>query len=584
MKFNTVTKKIIAQLFGISIVVLLALTILFPSVFYRIMRPHLCKQISGVAGSAALRQSYIWRNNSHLKNITENQELKRLISEYYDPEKRTGQTEAKIVSYLPLLENGKLNENAGYISFTNYFLLCTSEGDIFCGEQAKEAARIFEASDWYQSFDKSQKIKYHLPVIGEEETGRFFCVLDSFRAGDVNCIAVNMVGVGEVLEQLRELEEFQAEDYLIYSNGSVLYSNLGEASGLKVEECPNYLFEGKQYEVLEWENGADTVFSVLCTYKDEDFRLIINVPEELLLEPYQKAFGYFQLLLCGLTVFLLAAFGISLKGTISRIRKLERKMNGVRKGNYDVDTRAPGNDEISSLGNTFWTMLEKIKKDMKREEQMQYTLMVSAVDPHYIYNTLNTVTVLAGLGRTEEVVAVNNALIGTLKDRLKMKNYKTFDTVEAEREAMGQYMLIQSYLSYLSIAYSFQVSAEVQKELIPKNIIQPLVENAIKHGIACAEDGQGEGKKGEISVSVTQEGTDICIRIRDNGAGMDVETAEQFFRKKPEFQDDMAHIGVYNVRMRLNYLYQGNYKIAVESSPGEGTDILLYLPRQESPV
>ena len=72
MKFNTVTKKIIAQLFGISIVVLLALTILFPSVFYRIMRPHLCKQISGVAGSAALRQSYIWRNNSHLKNITEN--------------------------------------------------------------------------------------------------------------------------------------------------------------------------------------------------------------------------------------------------------------------------------------------------------------------------------------------------------------------------------------------------------------------------------------------------------------------------------------------------------------------------------
>ena len=59
-------------------------------------------------------------------------------------------------------------------------------------------------------------------------------------------------------------------------------------------------------------------------------------------------------------------------------------------------------------------MLEKIKKDMKREEQMQYTLMVSAVDPHYIYNTLNTVTVLAGLGRTEEVVAVNNALIGTL--------------------------------------------------------------------------------------------------------------------------------------------------------------------------
>lgn len=267
-------------------------------------------------------------------------------------------------------------------------------------------------------------------MIGNEKTGQFFCVVESFWAGGIHCFAVNMVMAEEVLMQLSEFEDFGLRDYLIYCSGEVLYSSQNE----------------------------------------------------------------------------------------------------------------------------------------------------SAIDPHYIYNTLNTVTALAELGRCQEVVEVNNALIGTLKDRLKMKNYKTFDTVQAERETLEQYMVIQRYLCWAKIQFSFQVSEEDQNLLIPKNIIQPLVENAIKHGILCRDDD--EIKEGKIDVTVEGCGEQIRITVQDNGAGMEEETVQRFFSREPGPvpEGDVSHIGVNNVRMRLKYLYRGNYEMTVDSRKNEGTVIRIVLP------
>lgn len=587
MKIDTITKKIVLQILGIAILVLLSFRLVFPNVFYQIMEPYFKEQIAGVMSDAALRQSYIWRNNAELHQIANDKYLEQLITAYYNEEVEKELILPQILEYVPVLNNGTSIEEIsdksekGYIVFDNYLLLCTDRGDIFYSDESDCAANIFQSSDWYQNFDWSQEVRKHLPVIGTEEN-RFFCVVESFWAGEIHCLAVNMVTVEDVLLQLSGLKKFDIQDFLIYCNGEVLYRNLDENCAILLEEYPDYLFEGKQYEALMMEHGNESTFVVLCTYVDEGVRLVANVPKILLLEPYRAVFDSVELFVCGVALLLLVAFGISLQGTLRRLKRLEKKMNFVRNGDYEISVSDEGCDEISNLTNTFGMMLDKIRIDKEKEEQMQYMLMVSAIDPHYVYNTLNTVTALAELGRDQEIVAVNTALIGTLKDRVKMKNYKTFDTVKAEQQTLEQYMLIQSYLCYTKIDYTFEVSPEDQNLVIPKNIIQPLVENAIKHGILCREEDDDDIRHGRIDVSVVRQNAYVCITVSDNGAGMSDETLVRYFSEgieSPDFKDeDMCHIGIKNLKMRLNYLYRGDYEMTVESRRNSGTSIRVLLP------
>lgn len=591
MKLNTVTKKIMFLMIIISIIVLIAVSALFPSIFYHVMKPHLIHQISSVVSSCALRQSYIWRSNTLLHNMELDEDLHDLITEYMH-QKNTDSQKAdelknEIISFVPVVRNGiddldPLAEH-GYIISTHYFIIFTEEGDVFFDPDSEDAARILLSSDWYRNLDKTQYFFDHPPVMEDPENpgSYILCMVSSFTAGETNCFGVNAVNLDDILAQFRELQDFGIEDFLLYGNDQIIYQNLPESSHIDLERYPESMFHGNQYEICLWEDQNETNFMTLCTYKKEFYSLVVNVPKQLLLEPYHEAFQYFEFLLEAIIVLLLILFCLIMKGTLKRLVKLEKKMNYVRKGNYNVSVEDSGNDEISSLANTFNTMLRQIREDMKNQEKMQYTLMVSAIDPHYIYNTLNTVTALAELGRSEDVVAVNDALIATLKDRMKLKNYKIFDTVGAEREALKQYMVIQSYLCYQKILFSFEVEEGDLDLLIPKNIIQPLVENSIKHGILCKEEDMLP-YQGKITISISKDEKNIHIQVVDNGAGMDEETVNRFFsqeqNKEMKPEKNMEHIGTYNVQMRLHYLYQGKSQFSVESSPGNGTKIYLLLP------
>ena len=578
MKLHTLTQKITAKILCISIIVLLLFHLLFPTIFYTIMKPYLFDQVANAVETAALRQSYIWRNNTQLHDMSSSMELKKLIRSYYSEPDNSAAIRRRLLTYLPILENGRLDDNTGYIAFTNYILLFTSRGDLFYNENSATAAQALRDSSWYQNVDRQTTFKSHIPVLTAEDGTQFFCVIGSFWVDNINCFAVNMVRLNDVLDQLTVFDDWGITDYLICNNSGIIYSNLGDATSIDLTQCPAKLLNGKQYEVLRWEDRNQTLFSTLCSYKAEDLHLLVRVTRDLFLSPYQTSFRYFQLVLCGLTLLLLVSFIICLRHPLKRLTALEKKMNRVRKGDYSVVAQDSSQDEIGNLTATFQIMLEKIKEDMKKEEQMQYTLMVSAIDPHYIYNTLNSITALAEMGRSSDVAAMNTALIGTLKDRMKMKNYKSFDTVRAEQQALEQYMVIQSYLCYLKIDYSFEVSPEDQDLIIPKNIIQPLVENAIKHGILCLDYDENEVKTGVIRVKVALQDDKICIEVRDNGEGMDEATLSRFFRNEPAPEQDMTHVGICNVRMRLNYLYKTDYQMDVISHPGEGCCIRILLP------
>lgn len=143
-------------------------------------------------------------------------------------------------------------------------------------------------------------------------------------------------------------------------------------------------------------------------------------------------------------------------------------------------------------------------------------------------------------------------------------------------------MLIQSYLSHVKIEYSFDIHVNDSNILIPKNIIQPLVENSIKHGLLEQDYSNAAIKSGKIQVEIRQQENYVLISVKDNGIGMTPEIYQKYFHCKNDlskyFDDDIEHIGIFNVLMRLNYLYQNNYKIRVENNYGAGLYIELQLP------
>lgn len=261
-------------------------------------------------------------------------------------------------------------------------------------------------------------------------------------------------------------------------------------------------------------------------------------------------------------------------------------------GNYHTLPEDHHNDEIGSLTKNFNVMIQTIQSDMaqkieqeKKEQQMQYSLLVSAIDPHFIYNTLNIITFLAHMNKTSEIVMVNTALIGTLKDRLAIKHCKIYDTIETEQEVLSQYMLIQSYLCHNTIHYCFEVNQDDRYLMIPKNILQPLVENCIKHGLLPHKNQETRQLlDGTISIEVKSSDSMLNITISDNGIGITSEKTWQYFdRPLQEITETNAeHIGIYNIRKRLSYLYGDHYHLSAQNNPDGGCTITLLLPLSHS--
>ena len=280
---------------------------------------------------------------------------------------------------------------------------------------------------------------------------------------------------------------------------------------------------------------------------------------------------------------------IIFKQIFNRLTALSEKMAVVQDGNYNVTIDDSSGDEIGQLASAFNVMtstindnINKLVEKEQREKMLQYNLMVSAIDPHFVYNTLNTSTRLAELGRTDEVVIVNDALINCLKDNLKMKNFKAFDSVKNEMNTIEQYITIQNYLCDNTITLKYSISEKNMQLEIPKFLLQPLVENSILHGILMNIDPDGNMIAGMIEIDAEQIEERVKLKVKDNGIGMSEETIEKYFYTDENVilneNSHIEHIGVLNMRTRLSHLYNNNYSLSVQSEPGKGTEIIIDIP------
>ena len=224
-----------------------------------------------------------------------------------------------------------------------------------------------------------------------------------------------------------------------------------------------------------------------------------------------------------------------------------------------------------SFGQMAWivqSLMEKTRNEEALLRKTELKALQAQINPHFLYNTLDSIQWMCERGKNESAVRMVGAL-GKLF-RISISRGHELIPIRDELKHVESYLIIQKYRYSDRFEYTFDVDESLGGYLCSKITLQPLVENAIYHGIEPLIDD------GEIIISVKPDGDDILMTVSDNGVGMTAEQVEGLLKKE---RSDSSGIGIKNVSDRIKIYFGDNYGVKVESEPDVGTKITVRIPK-----
>lgn len=261
------------------------------------------------------------------------------------------------------------------------------------------------------------------------------------------------------------------------------------------------------------------------------------------------------------------------------LRSLTESMSRVEKGEFDkANVDVTMQNEIGSLGKSYNLMTERIHTlmeqnvyEQKQKRKNELKALQAQINPHFLYNTLDSIIWMSEAGQNDEVVEMTSALAKLLRQSISNDHEQV--ELGQEMEYVRNYLTIQKMRYQDKLEYSIQIEPSIRHVKIVKLALQPIVENAIYHGIKY------KGSKGTLKISAYAEEKDVCILVEDDGIGMNEETLSRIFdsSKKSHKQNG---VGVPNVQKRLKLYYGERYGVSYESVLGTGTRAIIRIPQQ----
>ncbi|MCX4374597.1 sensor histidine kinase [bacterium 1xD8-6] len=281
---------------------------------------------------------------------------------------------------------------------------------------------------------------------------------------------------------------------------------------------------------------------------------------------------------CLVTLLLVSLITASLttnavKSVTNPIRKLCDQTSKVAKGDFTANTKVESINEIAILTRNFNDMtqeigllVEDIKKNQENLHLIEMKLLQAQINPHFLYNTLDTIVWLAEMKKNDEVVAIVTYLSSFF--RTTLSKGKDFITIQEEELHVESYMNIQKFRYQDVMDFEIHIDKELYPYTIPKLMLQPLAENALVHGV--------RNKRGKSHISITgrKDGENIIFQVIDDGRGMDKEELlklRQCIAHNNNNATDNGGFGIVNVNQRIKSYYGDDYGISYESELGKGT-------------
>ncbi|MBW7573055.1 sensor histidine kinase [Caproiciproducens faecalis] len=367
--------------------------------------------------------------------------------------------------------------------------------------------------------------------------------------------------------------------YLIDGSGEIIYHPRQQLIYSNLIHENNYAAakydDGNHNETFEGQQRLVTVKTAGYT----GWKIIAVTPTQDITSNYQQ-FQIFALFFIFFAIFLMIFVNMFLSSRIANpLKELEHSVKELDQGNLSgVDISVSGSYEVQHLGKTIRSMVDQLHRlmddivaEQESKRKSELDALQSQINPHFLYNTLDSIIWMIENERYDGAVTMVTALARLF--RISLSKGKNIITVGDELEHVRNYLTIQK-MRYKN-KFSYEVSAE--PETLPcatiKLIVQPLVENAIYHGM---EFMSGDG---EIRIKAYHEGNDLYIDIIDNGLGMPQEQADALLTEETtKVRGKGSGIGLKNVQERIQLYFGSEYGLAIYSEPDEGTTARIHLP------
>ena len=511
--------------------------------------------------------------------------MKLSDSLYYGAVKNADLSDSSINREITLLyDNNKDNvENIALLS---------NDGRLL---EAVPAARLktnldVTAEPWFQNtLEKTENLHFSIPqvqYIFDANENQYRWVISVTRAVEITQGPYTDQGVLLIDIRYNSLEQlFDSVSlgnggyvYLISSGGDIIYhpraqlldSGIARENNVKASEYR----DGNHEELFEGKKRLVTVKSVGYT----GWKIVGVTPMDGVSLNNLKT-KLFVVFIIAFILFILSIINSYISSRITDpIKELEKSVNEIEEGHLETNVYAGGSYEIQHLGNSIQNMARQIRRLMndivaehESKRKSEFDTLQSQINPHFLYNTLDISVWMIENERQSEAVKAVTALARFF--RISLSKGKSIIPVRDELEHVRNYLMIQSMRYKNKFTYSIEAGEGVEELASLKLMLQPLVENAIYHGMEFM-DGDGE-----ILIKAWREGDDLYMSVGDNGLGMTQEQVENLFAAAEHVPSRRGSgIGVRNVNERIKLYFGKEYGLVIDSEPDEGTTVTAHLP------
>lgn len=369
---------------------------------------------------------------------------------------------------------------------------------------------------------------------------------------------------------------------LVDSSGNIVASSSSS-------DAPHVWTVGNSLPLPEFAPGEVTTFSInnikyigiRCPLLNTDWNMVTLVPHA----SFTMTFSYpIRITICCMVVTLLLAWFLTKPIAYTITKRIKTLCTYMQKNRLGTLVEVPGTiyrDEIGMLYESYNFMISEIHRLMNENQTMErelksaeYEALQSQINPHFLYNTLDMISWLSYQNKSAEISSVVYSLANFYKLSLAKGKYNI--PLSDEIRHVTHYMEIQKLRFYGNIDFIINVDQMLLQFSIPKITLQPIVENAILHGILETASG-----KGTIILSGTMTDGCVLLTLADDGIGMDAAQLASIlkpFSDKQPTKNSGSHYGLNNIDRRIKILYGPSYGLSFESTPGKGTKVHILLP------
>lgn len=442
------------------------------------------------------------------------------------------------------------------------------------------------AQDWYQeAVGRSGACAWqYIPFVLDDHHCLALTRLLKTRKGE-------QVGVLAILlreEGLLELIQDRSADTRIVLNGSrQLTANQSSISYDMVRELLPVQEGDSVYQDRVKLDGAEYVLTSvqrILPASEDTVQIVSLKAYGDILEQTNRQSGRSILIFTGSVLLSGVLIVLFSKSFSDRVGRFHRQMQKAAEGRFDLAPSLGGCDEISELYGYLSTMIWKIQKLLaeiyqerlraeklkNRQKEAEFKMLASQINPHFLYNTLETIRMKARVNGQREIEELTKMLAKLLRRNIQAGSQDV--SLQTEVELVEYYLKIQQYRFGDRIQYQIMMEDGIEQCKILPLIIQPIVENSIIHGL---ETKVGTGI---IRIAVKRSRDDICISVEDDGKGMTAEQLEAVRQDLDRGSLDQTHIGISNVHQRLKLKYGEQYGLTITSEEGKGTFVELRIP------